>query len=615
MFCSKCGKTIPNGADSCPSCGKAVGNAHFTNSSYTSAQSIIVPGENEYEHYAPNNYTRTTYTTTPDAAEKGDIDSRTTYRPIYEDKAAAQVRDQIRSAAEESRERADRRDEVAYREVERRNKATQREIDRVKEEEEALDIDDFLKDEEPADIFEEEAAPEAEEIPDAPEIEEPVEDSEPVDPETLSEDAREKIRDVADSLRMDDDELDMSQFKARPIEARARAGISDDVFEYIRAIEDGQTRKARRKAAEPVEPLEDIDDLEDVIPETEQQPERRLALRRKPAAKPVEISDDIEEDIAEDLPETADDASAVQDIEPEENDAEESFDELYDEDGYDDDDYEDDSPSALGTIIKIVVAVLIVAALAFGIFRFVGFIRSKQSSAPIEGVSESVYTDAISMIESHATEPYRAQLINSYNTNGVLSVSSVLESDTAAINALLPEDPAPNDATFLQAVAKIQDNIGSAILMDAMNADSPTASADSAARWSVVDNSVAQLKGATSAAELTAIINGETITVHNETPAPTEAPIVYTPLQKGDENNDVLQLQVRLFTLGYLQGDRDGAYGSKTQTAIKLFQKTAGMPETGIADSETQARLYSDDAPYAPGATTPTPVPAETPEP
>ena len=60
-----------------------------------------------------------------------------------------------------------------------------------------------------------------------------------------------------------------------------------------------------------------------------------------------------------------------------------------------------------------------------------------------------------------------------------------------------------------------------------------------------------------------------------------------------------------------LVDDRDGDFGSKTQTAVKLFQQAAGLEATGIADSATLTRMYADDAPTTEYAqVTPTPPPA-----
>ena len=69
-------------------------------------------------------------------------------------------------------------------------------------------------------------------------------------------------------------------------------------------------------------------------------------------------------------------------------------------------------------------------------------------------------------------------------------------------------------------------------------------------------------------------------------------------------------MQNRLFMLGFLLDDRDGAFGSKTQTAVKLFQQTAGLEATGVADNQTQTLLYSENAPRTEYAqVTPTPAP------
>ena len=82
----------------------------------------------------------------------------------------------------------------------------------------------------------------------------------------------------------------------------------------------------------------------------------------------------------------------------------------------------------------------------------------------------------------------------------------------------------------------------------------------------------------------------------------------YNTLSKGDKSDEVLDMQNRLFELGFLLDDRDGAFGSKTQTAVKMFQQVAGLPITGIADSATLNALYADDAPRTSNAQ-PTPTP------
>lgn len=71
--------------------------------------------------------------------------------------------------------------------------------------------------------------------------------------------------------------------------------------------------------------------------------------------------------------------------------------------------------------------------------------------------------------------------------------------------------------------------------------------------------------------------------------APIELPddVVLNPLQKGDKNDEVKQMQTMLVEMGYLQGTPDGSFGSKTESAVKTYQEAMGLESTGIADVET----------------------------
>ena len=53
-------------------------------------------------------------------------------------------------------------------------------------------------------------------------------------------------------------------------------------------------------------------------------------------------------------------------------------------------------------------------------------------------------------------------------------------------------------------------------------------------------------------------------------------------------------MQTRLDELGYLDTVYDGHYGEYTAGCVREFQKVNGLPETGIADSDTQKMLYSN---------------------
>lgn len=69
--------------------------------------------------------------------------------------------------------------------------------------------------------------------------------------------------------------------------------------------------------------------------------------------------------------------------------------------------------------------------------------------------------------------------------------------------------------------------------------------------------------------------------------------VTYETLQEGDQGEEVFAMQTRLDELGYLDTEYDGHYGEYTAGCVKEFQKVNGLPETGIADSDTQKLLYS----------------------
>ena len=76
-----------------------------------------------------------------------------------------------------------------------------------------------------------------------------------------------------------------------------------------------------------------------------------------------------------------------------------------------------------------------------------------------------------------------------------------------------------------------------------------------------------------------------------------ESSIKSTSLSKGSIGTNVTRLQTRLTYKGYLSAGIDGEYGALTESAVKLYQKTAGLGETGSADSKTLASLFSSSAP------------------
>lgn len=80
-------------------------------------------------------------------------------------------------------------------------------------------------------------------------------------------------------------------------------------------------------------------------------------------------------------------------------------------------------------------------------------------------------------------------------------------------------------------------------------------------------------------------------------PAPTPQPGAekYTELKNGSEGAAVTALQSALAELGYLEEeDVDGKFGSKTEEALKVFQKRNGLTQDGIASQDLQLKLYED---------------------
>lgn len=66
-------------------------------------------------------------------------------------------------------------------------------------------------------------------------------------------------------------------------------------------------------------------------------------------------------------------------------------------------------------------------------------------------------------------------------------------------------------------------------------------------------------------------------------------------VQNGDKGPEVLRVQKRLKALKYVYS-ADGAFGDVTALGLKYFQRKHGLPETGIADQQTQEALFSNTA-------------------
>ncbi len=97
------------------------------------------------------------------------------------------------------------------------------------------------------------------------------------------------------------------------------------------------------------------------------------------------------------------------------------------------------------------------------------------------------------------------------------------------------------------------------------------------------------------------------------TPVPSDTPIpeisavptdnsqidlsTYSTLQFGDENPDVVNLQIRLMALGYMDYDEpSNVFNLSTENAVKLFQRASNLEQTGIATNALQELLFDENA-------------------
>lgn len=78
--------------------------------------------------------------------------------------------------------------------------------------------------------------------------------------------------------------------------------------------------------------------------------------------------------------------------------------------------------------------------------------------------------------------------------------------------------------------------------------------------------------------------------------------VVDRMLKKGMSGADVMALQIRLNALGYECETADGAFGKKTEAAVKAFQTDNGLKADGIAGPQTLEALglWKDEEPETP---------------
>ena len=71
--------------------------------------------------------------------------------------------------------------------------------------------------------------------------------------------------------------------------------------------------------------------------------------------------------------------------------------------------------------------------------------------------------------------------------------------------------------------------------------------------------------------------------------------------ETGDEQNSVRKAQIALRDAGFDPGRIDGVMGPKTQAALRQFQASQGLPQTGRLDATTQQQLLTENMPASSG--------------
>src|SRR5262245_60893078 len=71
------------------------------------------------------------------------------------------------------------------------------------------------------------------------------------------------------------------------------------------------------------------------------------------------------------------------------------------------------------------------------------------------------------------------------------------------------------------------------------------------------------------------------------------------PSETMSQQNTVRDAQIALLDAGYEPGQIDGMMGPRTQAAIREFQASYGLPQTGRLDEPTQRQLFAARTPQS----------------
>ena len=604
-------------------------------------------------------YTRTDYMSFDNQPEE-DIYSGTTYRPLLsddedltrieaEEEAARLAEEEAARAAEEARlaEEAKRAEEEAARAAEEARRA---EEEAARAAEEARLAEEARRAEEEAARAAEEAQAESDEVFDAAEEYTEEVSEEEVSEEEVSEEDEDEYEDDGDAVDIPDPTYP---------EDLTDGDISPRVLQYIRESEEAQNAPPRKiggglritpflnltrkfmpvelrgtaaeqdtQNAEPVqEPVQDMPVQEEYIQDEYVQDE---SVQDEYAQDEYVQDEYVQDEYAQD--EYAQDEYAQDEY---------AQDELYDEAAAEGETYLSDEQTAdyamsedeeyaesdegafqidfaalfaraketvtdllKNRMVSIAVAAVLIVAVLIGGISWLNHVGTKRAKIP--GVSYSTYSQGIELLTANISETYRSERQQLYLTNTSMA-SAAFNEDMTALEALLPSEKAQeNDELFITSLTVIQDAIADAVRDDAqsqLNGTTAQNASASASKWQAIEYAVSQLSMVTSPSELASIVTDLDKIVHpTPSPTPVPTPVQYETLREGMmDSTAVRAMQYKLINLGYLSGEADGDFGPGTSSAVKAFQRAAGLSATGVADQETLTALNAPDAPRGGG--------------
>ena len=208
------------------------------------------------------------------------------------------------------------------------------------------------------------------------------------------------------------------------------------------------------------------------------------------------------------------------------------------------------------------------------------------------------------MVSTVSHRPVRASIwrrLTSWLAAAVVFLGIGASVGWAAREALAPvEDPvATTPFTFVEVA---EGTVGASILLNTVAQWTPTPAGTNRAVGAVTEIAIAPGDEVGQGATLYRVNERPVVAAVGEIPA-------YAPIGEGSKGRDVEQLQQLLADLGFYRGPIQGSAGPVTTNAIRSWQQSIDLPETGVVElgdvfflPELPARVSLDEAVIARGA-------------